>query len=114
MKDLGYFKTADLKLIEEKEAFYISRLRVNFNFYKEEEIIEYGFKGKVTIRKRYSYVDLKSLAEPLSEGEILELNNIYIRNTLKNSTKCRLILNKLTCKRKKILIIKKMKYSVKI
>jgi hypothetical protein len=111
LKDLGYFKTADLKLIEEKEAFYISRLKVNTNLYKEEEIIEYGFKGKVTIRKRYSHVDIKSLTEPLSEGETLEFNNIYIGNTPKNSTKCRLILTKLTeeCKRKKEINNKKMK-----
>jgi len=116
LKDLGYFKTADLKLIEEKEAFYISRLKVNTNLYKEEEIIEYGFKGKVTIRKRYSYVDLKSLAEPLSEGETLELNNIHIGNTHKNSTKCRLILTKLTeeCKIKKEVNNKKMKDRGKI
>jgi hypothetical protein len=111
LKDLGYFKTSDLKLIEEKEAFYISRLKVNTNLYREQEIIEYGFKGKAIIRKRYSYVDIKSLAEPLAEGETLEFNNIYIGNTLKNSTKCRLILTKLTeeCKRKKQINSKKLK-----
>jgi hypothetical protein len=116
LKDLGYFKTSDLKLIEEKEAFYISRLKVNTNLYREEEIIEYGFKGKATIKKRYPYIDLKSLAEPLSEGETLEFNNIYLGNTLKNSTKCRLILTKLTeeCKRKKEINNKKMKDRGKI
>ncbi|MGH4050440.1 MAG: IS4 family transposase [Clostridium sp.] len=116
LKDLGYIKTADLKFIEENEAFYISRLKVNTNLYKEEEITEYGFKGKVTIRKRYSYVDIKSLVLPLSEGESIEFNNIYIGNTVKNSTKCRLILTKLTeeCKRKKEINNKKMKDSGKI
>jgi len=76
--------------------------------------IEYGFKGKVTIRKRYSYVDIKSLAEPLSEGETLEFNNIHIGNTLKKGTKCRLILTKLTeeCKRKKDINNKKMKFKM--
>lgn len=111
LKDLGYFKTENLKFIEEKEAFYISRLKVNTNVYRKEEIIEYGFKGKVTIRERYSLVDLKSLAEPLSEGETLELNNIYIGSTNRTRLKSRLILTKLTeeCKQKKEIRNQEMK-----
>jgi len=103
LKDLGYFKTEDLKIIEEKGAYYISRLKVNANLYKKGEVTEYGRKGEVTIRERYSYVDIKALAEPLTEGETLEFDNIYIGNTSKTRIKVRLILTKLTeeCKRKK-------------
>ena len=103
LKDLGYFKTENLKFIEEKEAFYISRLKVNTNVYRKEEIIEYGFKGKATKRERYSLIDIKALAEPLPEGQTIELNNIYIGSTKKTRLKSRLILTKLTeeCKRKK-------------
>ena len=103
LKDLGYFKTEDLKIIEKKGAYYISRLKVNSNLHKKGEVTEYGRKGEVTIRERYSHVDIKALAEPLSEGETLEFDNIYIGNTSKTRIKVRLILTKLTeeCKRKK-------------
>jgi len=111
LQDLGYFKTNNLKFIEDKEAFYISRLKVNINLYKREEITEYGFRGKVIVRERYSIIDIKSLAEPLTEGETLEFNNIYIGSTNKNRIKCRLILTKLTeeCKRKKEINNEKLK-----
>lgn len=116
LKDLGYFKTEDLKFIEEKKAFYISRLKINANLYKKEEVVEYGLKGQATIRERYSHVDIKSLAEPLTEGETIEFNNIYIGNTKKTRTKFRLILTKLTeeCKRKKEINNQKVKYRAKV
>jgi hypothetical protein len=111
LKDLGYFKTEDLKFIEENEAFYISRLKVNANLYKKGEVTEYGRKGEVTIRERYSHVDIKELAAPLTEAETLEFDNIYIGNTSKTRTKVRLILTKLTeeCKRKKEINSQKVK-----
>lgn len=103
LKDLGYFKIEDLKFINDQEAFYVSKVKINTNLYRENEISEYGPKGEAKIRKRYSYLNIQELAEPLAEGETLELDDIYIGNTLKNRTKTRLILTKLTseCKRKK-------------
>ena len=111
LKDLGYFKTEDLKFIEQMEAFYISRLKVNANLYTREEVVDCRSKGESIVRSRYSYVDIKVLAEPLSEGETLEFNNIYIGNTKKTRTKSRLILTKLTeeCKRKKEIRNQKVK-----
>jgi len=80
-----------------------NRITINTNLYRGNEITEYGFKGEPKIRKRYSYLNIQELAEPLDEGETLELDDIYIGNTLKNRTKTRLFLTKLTaeCKRKK-------------
>ncbi|MCJ7690365.1 MAG: IS4 family transposase [Clostridiaceae bacterium] len=111
LKDLGYFKTEDLKIIEEKGAYYVSRLKVNANLYKKEEVTEYGRRGEILIRERYTHVNIKSLAEPLTEGETLEFDNIYIGNTSKTRIKVRLILTKLTeeCKRKKEINSEKVK-----
>ena len=103
LKDLGYYKIEDLKFINDQEAFYVSKVKINTNLYRGNEITEYGPKGEPKTRKRYSYLNIQELAEPLDEGETLELDDIYIGNTLKNRTKTRLILTKLTaeCKRKK-------------
>ena len=103
LKDLGYLKALDLKTIDEKEAFYISRTKINTILYKREEVSGYGKKGNLVKREWYLPIDIKELTEPLAEGETIELDDIYIGNTTKNRTKFRLILTKLTeeCKLKK-------------
>lgn len=103
LKDLGYLKALDLKVINEKEAFYISRVKVITILYKKEEVTGPGKKGNLVKKEWYLPISIKELIEPLAEGETIELNDIYIGNTTKNRTKCRLILTKLTeeCKLKK-------------
>lgn len=103
LKDLGYLKALDLKIIDEKGAFYISRAKVNTILYKKEEVTGYGKKGNVVKRELYLPINIKQLVEPLLQGETIEFDDIYIGNTKKNRTKCRLILTKLTeeCKLKK-------------
>ncbi len=103
LKDLGYLKALDLKIIDEKEAFYISRAKVVTILCKKEEVTGYGKKGNLVKRDWYLPINIKELLEPLAEGETIELDDIYIGNTAKNRTKFRLILTKLTkeCKLKK-------------
>lgn len=103
LKDLGYLKALDLKIIDDRGAFYISRVKVNTILYRKEEVTGYGKKGNLVKRDLYIPINIKELLEPLTEGETIELNDIYIGNTAKNRTKCRLILTKLTeeCKLKK-------------
>lgn len=101
LKDLGYYKIDNLRFIENMGAYYVSKLKINANLYKKEEIIEYGFKGKTSIRKRYSLIDIYELAEPLAEGETLELPEVYIGNTNKKRFKTRLIITKLSKEDKK-------------
>lgn len=103
LKDLGYLKALDLKIIDEKGAFYISRVKVITILYKKEEVTGYGKKGNLVKREWYLPINIKELLEPLAQGETIELDDIYIGNTKKNRTKCRLILTKLTekCKLKK-------------
>jgi len=96
LKDLGYYKTDDLKYIEKNEAYYISKLKISMNIFKKEEVIECGFKGAVTIRERYSLIDIYELTAPLAEGDTLELPEVYIGNTNKNRIKTRLIVTKLS------------------
>lgn len=103
LKDLGYLKALDLKIIDETEAFYISKTKVITILYKKEEVTGKGKKGNIVKREWYLPINIKELSEPLAGGETIELNDIYIGNTTENRTKCRLILTKLTeeCKLKK-------------
>ena len=103
LKDLGYLKALDLKIIDEKGAFYISRTKVDTILYRKEEVTGPGKKGNLVKREMYFPISIKELLDPLAEGETIELNDIYIGNTKKNRTKCRIILTKLTkeCKLKK-------------
>ena len=94
LKDLGYYKTDDLRLIESNEAYYVSKIKINMGVFKRQEVTEYGFGGKATVRYRYSPIDIYKLSEPLREGETLELTEIYIGNTSKNKFKTRLIVTK--------------------
>ena len=51
-----------------------------------------GFSVKKTVRDKYSLIvlDIYKLTEPLSEGETLELQEIYLGNAYKNKFKTRL------------------------
>ena len=66
LKDLGYYKTDDLRLIESNEAYYVSKIKINMSIFKRQEVTEYGFGGKATVRYRYSPIDIYKLSEPLS------------------------------------------------
>lgn len=70
--------------------------------FKRQEVTEYGFGGKASVRYRYSPIDIYKLSEPLEEGETLELPEIYIGNTTKNKFVTRLIVTKLSEENKRI------------
>lgn len=88
LKDLGYFKIEHIEEIDGKHAFYISKVRSNVNVYIKNQ----------DDRKGYALVDLSKLVEPLAEGEILEIPEVYIGKGKK--IKSRLILTKLSEKSK--------------
>ena len=66
LRDLGYFSIYDLEKIADRKAFYVSRIRWNTQVYQKKK------GGKWTL------LDLEKLTKDLSEGQILELPEIYI------------------------------------
>ena len=74
---LGYLKALDLKVIDEREAFYVSRVKVITALYKKEEVTGYGKKGNLVKTDWYLPINIKELLEPLAEGETIELNDKY-------------------------------------
>ena len=93
LKDLGYFKIEDLKFIESKEAFYVSRIKTNVLVHVENK--DSVSKSKNS-KDKYSLLDLCKIAKPLAQGETIELAEVFIGNMDKTRIKSRLILSKLT------------------
>ncbi|HHX62110.1 MAG TPA: IS4 family transposase [Epulopiscium sp.] len=78
LKDLGYFKIEDLKDIEERNAYYISKLKSNMTLYRLNPTPEYNKNGEVKESTKYTKIDIIEILKPLAVGETLELNDIYI------------------------------------
>jgi len=94
LRDLGYFSLNDFKDLDDKEAFYVSRLKPNVAVYVENEDVQYYKNGQIkksTIHKR---IDLSDIANDMAGGEILELKEVFIGRLEKR--KERLVLYKLT------------------
>ncbi|MBC2581946.1 IS4 family transposase [Clostridium sp. DJ247] len=86
LKDLGYFKMDDLKIINKNEAYYISKLKKYTVIYISEE-------------KRYAQVDILEKAKSLKEGETLDIPDAYVESN--KNLKTRLIITKLSEENKK-------------
>jgi hypothetical protein len=65
IRDLGYFSVGFIKEIDEKEAFYISRLRTQIKMYKKEN-------------QAWEEIELIQLGSSLQEGETLEISDVYM------------------------------------
>lgn len=82
IKDLGYYETHDLKIINKKQAYYLTRCKVNTRIYIKED--------DSTLKEFNVY----KASQDLAEGDFMELSEVY---TGKNQDlKSRLIIYKLT------------------
>lgn len=82
IKDLGYFDTYYFKVIAEKSAYFLSRLKSTVSVYVNGEA------------GGYKKLDIIEISKDLSEGETLEIPQIYVSKNRK--LECRLIIIKLT------------------
>ncbi|MEY8351469.1 transposase [Bacillus cereus] len=82
LRNLGYFSIYDLKEIASRKAFYVSRIRWNTQVYKKER------------DERLTLLNLEELTKELSEGQTLELPEVYIELHKKHKT--RLVIYRLT------------------
>lgn len=80
LKDLGYFKMDDLKFIDKRQAYYISKIK--------KYTVVYINEGK-----KYSQVDILEKVKDLAPGQILDIPDAYIGANKKLKT--RLIITKL-------------------
>ena len=93
LQDLGYFHSDHLTILEDLEAYYISKIKSASVIYVKNDKPEMNNKGEILKSSIYKKVDIQEIAAPLEEGETIEISDIYIG---KNKLKTKLILTKLT------------------
>jgi len=94
LRDLGYFDLGDLKAVHEKEAYYISRLKLNTRIYIKNPEPEYFKNGTLKKQTEYIQLDMTQMMSGLTPGETIEIHEGYIGQYQKLPT--RVIIHRLT------------------
>lgn len=76
--DLGYFHLKDLQHIQEKQAYYISRIKSNTRVYQKNPKPEYFQDGRIKKGSQYIQLDMEDLMNTLQPGQTYEIPDAYI------------------------------------
>ncbi len=96
IRDLGYFDLHDLQKIQDKGAYYVSRLKLNSRIHRKNDEPEYFRNGTVKKGTLYIQLDMEELMNQLSPGQTMEISESYIGQYQKLPT--RVIIHRLTKK----------------
>ncbi len=88
IRDLGYFHLKDLQHIQDKKAYYISRI------YQKNPNPDYFQDGIIQKGTEYIQIDMEVLMNSLQPGQTYEISNAYVGMTDKVPT--RVIIHRLT------------------
>lgn len=94
LRDLGYFDLGDLQGIHDKEAYYISRLKLNTRIYIQNPEPEYFKNGTIKKQTEYIQLDMAHIMSELAPAETMEIPEAYIGQNQKLPT--RVIVHRLT------------------
>ncbi len=94
IRDLGYFHLKDLQHIQDKKAYYISRIKSNTRIYQKNPNPDYFQDGRIKKGTEYIQIDMEILMNSLQPGKTCEISNAYIGMTDKVPT--RVIVHRLT------------------
>ncbi|MDA2544489.1 IS4-like element IS231B family transposase [Bacillus cereus] len=94
IRDLGYFSLEDLDQMDQRGAYYISRLKLNHTVYIKNPSPEYFRNGTVKKQSQYIQVDLEHIMNHLKPGQTYEIKEAYIGKNQKLFT--RVIIYRLT------------------
>ncbi|MGL5050300.1 MAG: hypothetical protein ACRC6E_06640, partial [Fusobacteriaceae bacterium] len=72
LKDLGYFNFEDFKEIEDRNIFFISRLRAGTNFFSLNPSPSYSKNGKIIEKTKYIITNAAKLGADLEVNQIRE------------------------------------------
>ncbi len=80
LRDLGYFNLDDYEDIQKKEAFYISRVKLNTAAYvlNGDENIEYYKNGSPKKSSMHKRVDFAGIMKEMKEGETIEIKEAFV------------------------------------
>ncbi|MFP3126681.1 IS4 family transposase [Ectobacillus funiculus] len=76
--DLGYFSLEDFRAISEKEAYFLSRLKLNTRVYYKNPNPETFQNGTIKKHSEYIQIDFEQLLNTLQPGETKELSDVYV------------------------------------
>ena len=99
LSDLGYYKIDYLKKIDDKKAFFISKLKSTSAVYQKNPSPNIRKNGTIVKSSEYIKIDIFEIIKPLADGETMEIKDIYIGS--KKELKSRLIITKLSEKTSK-------------
>ncbi|EEM86021.1 Transposase for insertion sequence element IS231B [Bacillus thuringiensis serovar pulsiensis BGSC 4CC1] len=68
IRDLGYFHLQDLQHIQDKKAYYISRIISNTRIYQKNPNSDYYRNGKIKKETEYKQIDMEAIMNPLQPG----------------------------------------------
>ncbi|ANP80137.1 transposase [Bacillus sp. B25(2016b)] len=94
IRDLGYFHLKDLQHIQDKKAYYISRIKSNTRIYQKNPKPDYFQDGRIKKGTEYIQLDMEVLMNSLQPEQTHEIFNAYVGMTDKVST--RVIVHRLT------------------
>ncbi|PEM35932.1 IS4 family transposase [Bacillus pseudomycoides] len=94
IRDLGYFHLKDLQHIQDKKAYYISRIKSNTRIYQKNPTTDYFQDGRIKKGTEYIQIDMEVLMNSLQPGQTYEISDAYVGMTDKVPT--RVIVHRLT------------------
>ncbi|HDR7964078.1 TPA: IS4 family transposase, partial [Bacillus wiedmannii] len=94
IRDLGYFHLKDLQHIQDKKAYYISRIKSNTRIYQKNPNPDYFQDGRIKKGTEYIQIDMETLMNSFQPGQTCEIFNAYVGMNDKVST--RVIVHRLT------------------
>ncbi len=94
IRDLGYFHLKDLQHIQDKKAYYISRIKSNTRIYQKNPNPDYFQDGRIKKGTEYIQIDMEIVMNSLQPGQTCEISNAYVGMTDKVPT--RVIVHRLT------------------
>ncbi|MED1270617.1 IS4 family transposase, partial [Bacillus mycoides] len=87
IRDLGYFSLEDLDQMDQRGAYYISRLKLNHTVYIKNPFPEYFRNGTIKKQSQYIQVDLEHIMNHLKPGQTYEIKEAYIGKNQKLFTR---------------------------
>ncbi|MEC2256578.1 IS4 family transposase [Bacillus thuringiensis] len=94
IRDLGYFHLKDLQHIQDKKAYYISRIKSNTRIYQKNCKPDYFQDGRIKKGTEYIQLDMEVLMSSLQPGQTYEISDAYVGMNDKVPT--RVIVHRLT------------------
>ncbi|MEY6553303.1 IS4 family transposase [Bacillus cereus] len=94
IRDLGYFHLKDLQYIQDKKAYYISRIKSNTRIYQKNSTPDYFQDGRIKKGTEYIQIDMEVLMNSFQPGQTCEIFDAFVGMTDKVPT--RVIVHRLT------------------